>query len=89
MSVFLYNTSLQRPTAIYQAVYGNFSDAKAQEIVVGRGKVLELLRVDGAGKATSILQTEVFGILRSIVPFRMPGMFPDFPLMWVLLPLYW
>lgn len=73
--MFLYNASLQRPSAIYHAIYGNFSDAKAQEIVVSRGKVLELLRVDLSGKVTSILQSELFGILRSIVPFRMPGMF--------------
>lgn len=31
------------------AVYGNFSGHKAQEVMVSRGSVLELLRPDEAG----------------------------------------
>jgi hypothetical protein len=40
------------------------------EIVVARGKVLELLRPDDAGKVQAIHSTEVFGIIRSLTPFR-------------------
>ena len=41
------------------AVYGNFSAPKAQEIIVSRGKVLELLRPDETGRLQTILSTEV------------------------------
>lgn len=42
------------------AVYGNFSDAKAQEIAVSKGKVLELLRpADGAQAGTGALQARL------------------------------
>jgi splicing factor 3B subunit 3 len=73
MSIYLYNFTLQRPSAIISAVYGNFSDAKAQELVVSRGKVLELLRLDDYGRVQTILSTEIFGLVRSILPFRLTG----------------
>lgn len=41
------------------AVYGNFSGPKAQEIILSRGKVLELLRPDDTGRLQTILSTEV------------------------------
>lgn len=67
----LYNLTLQKAQAIPEAVYGNFSAPKAQEIVVSRGKVLELLRPDDdTGKVQSVLATEVFGIIRCMIPFR-------------------
>lgn len=53
------------------AIYGNFSGPKAQEIVVSRGKVLELLRPDENGKMQTICSTEVFGTIRAILPFRL------------------
>ncbi len=55
-------------------VSGNFSGPKAQELVVSRGKILELLRPDDQGKVQTIVSTEVFGIIRSLTPFRLPGM---------------
>lgn len=55
------------------AIYGNFSAPKAQEVVVSRGKVLELLRPDESGKMQTILATEVFGAIRALVPFRLTG----------------
>jgi splicing factor 3B subunit 3 len=69
----LYGVTLQRASAITCAIYGNFSAPKAHEIVVGRGKLLELLRPDENGKVQSILCTEVFGIVRSLAPFRLTG----------------
>ena len=42
----LYNLTLQRPTGITHAVHGNFSGVKLQEIVVSRGRILELLKPD-------------------------------------------
>lgn len=55
------------------AIYGNFSSPKAQEIAVSRGKVLELLRPDDAGKVQTIFTTEVFGCIRCLAPFRLTG----------------
>jgi len=73
-SMYLYNLSLQKPTGINKAIFGNFSAPKAQEIVVARGKILELLRPDDeTGKIQSIVSTEVFGIIRTIAPFRLVG----------------
>lgn len=52
------------------AIYGNFSAPKVQELVVSRGKVLELLRPDEQGKVQVIYSTDVFGVIRSLQPFR-------------------
>ena len=70
--MFLYNLTLQKGGGIQAAVYGNFSAPKAQEIVVSRNKVLELLRPDESGKMQTIVSTEVFGVIRSLAAFRLP-----------------
>ena len=54
--MFLYNLTLQGASGVQLAVYGNFSAPKEQEVVVSRGKVLELLRPDEGGKMQSILR---------------------------------
>lgn len=70
----LYNLTLQRTTAIYSAVQGNFSGTKQQEICVARGHVLELLRPDpNTGKVHTVLSHECFGIVRSMMAFRLTG----------------
>lgn len=46
--MFLYNLTLQKATGISHAIHGNFSGAKQQEIVVAKGKILEILRVDAS-----------------------------------------
>lgn len=47
---------------------------KQQEIVVSRGKILELLRPDAnTGKVHTLLTMEVFGIVRSLMAFRLTG----------------
>eukprot|EP00884_Botryococcus_braunii_P014212 jgi/Botrbrau1/22792/Bobra.0132s0118.1 len=71
--MFLYNLTICRPTGVQQAVYGNFSAPKVQEILVSRGKVLELLRPDELGKLQIICSTEVFGVIRHMAPFRLTG----------------
>jgi len=73
-----YSLTLQRATAITQAIYGNFSAPKAQEVIVSRGKILELLRPDDAGKVQCVLSTEIFGVIRSIAPFRLVGANRDY-----------
>lgn len=69
----LYNFTIQKPTAVVDAISGNFSSTKQQEIIVARGKVLELQRPNETGKLVSILTWECFGLIRSIAPFRLPG----------------
>ncbi|XP_069113923.1 splicing factor 3B subunit 3 [Argopecten irradians] len=72
--MYLYNLTLQRSTGISSAIHGNFSGSKLQEVVVSRGKMLELLRHDpNTGKIYPILSVEVFGMIRSLMPFRLTG----------------
>ena len=73
-AMFLYALTLQKATAITHAIHGNFSGTKQQEIVIARSKVLELLRPDtNTGKIVPVLAVEVFGVIRSLVAFRLTG----------------
>lgn len=75
----LYNLTLQRATGITIAVHGNFSGTKQQEIIAARGKILELIQPDPkTGKIYTILTVEVFGVIRSLVPFRLTGGSKDY-----------
>ncbi|CAH1779239.1 unnamed protein product [Owenia fusiformis] len=77
--MFLYNLTLQRATGVTHAIHGNFSGTKQQEIVVSRGKILELIRPDpNTGKVYTLLTTEVFGVIRSLMPFRLTGGSKDY-----------
>lgn len=70
----LYNFTIQPPTAITQAIVGNFSGARQQEIIVSRGTRLELLRPDPqTGKVTTVIASDVFGSIRSLAAFRLTG----------------
>lgn len=47
---------------------------RAQLIAVARGTVLEIFRPDSVtGKMFPLLAVEVFGVIRSLVPFRLTG----------------
>ena len=77
--MFLYALTLQRPTAITAVIHGNFSGSKTQEILLARGRLLELYRLDvNTGKLYPLLAVEVFGIIRSLAPFRLTGAHKDF-----------
>lgn len=77
--MYLYNLTLQRATGITHAIHGNFSGTKQQEIVVSRGKILEVLRPDpNTGKVYVLLTEEVFGVVRSLMPFRLTGGTKDY-----------
>lgn len=69
----LYHLTLQPPTCINQAVVGNFSGTRQQEIMVSRGSRLELLRPDANGKITTILAQDAFGSIRALAAFRLTG----------------
>ena len=78
-NVKLYNLTLQRPTGITHAVHGNFSGVKLQEIVVSRGRILELLKPDpNNGKVHTLLSTEIFGVIRALKSFRLTGGSKDY-----------
>ena len=70
--MYLYNLSLQGPTAINQAITGSFSAPKQYEVVVSRGaKVLELYRFNDKTKILDLVSSqEVFGLIRCIAPYR-------------------
>ncbi|CAD7703734.1 unnamed protein product, partial [Ostreobium quekettii] len=74
----LYGITLSRASGIQCAVYGNFSTPKAQEIVVSRGKVIELLRPNEGRKLVSVCAVEIFGVARSLLPFRLTGASRDY-----------
>ncbi|KAM9998298.1 hypothetical protein ACTFIY_007955 [Dictyostelium cf. discoideum] len=76
--MYLYNLTLQRPTSVYQSISGNFSGTKQVEIVLNHGRSLELIRYDENGKMQSVLYTEVFGVIRSIIPFRLTSGTKDY-----------
>jgi splicing factor 3B subunit 3 len=70
----LYNLTLQPPTASPQAIVGNFSGARQQEIILSHGTRLQLLRPDvQTGKLSTIITTDVFGSIRSLAAFRLTG----------------
>lgn len=70
----LYNLTLQPPTAVTQAIVGNFSGARQQEIIVSHGTRLELLRPDvQTGKMSTVIAADVFGSIRSLAAFRLTG----------------
>jgi splicing factor 3B subunit 3 len=76
--MYLYSLTLQQATSVVCAINGSFSGAKSQEIVVARGKVLDLLRPDDSGKMQTILSVEVFGAIRSLAQFRLTGASKDY-----------
>ena len=69
---------LRPPFAPQGALYGSFSAPKAHEVVVNRGKALELLRPDELGRCQSVAYTEVFGTVRAMAPLRLPGAAQDY-----------
>ncbi|KAJ6476021.1 CPSF A subunit region-domain-containing protein [Mycena vitilis] len=75
----LYNLTLQPPTATTQAIVGNFSGVRQQEIITSHGTRLELLRPDvQTGKMTTVIATDVFGSIRSLAAFRLTGGTKDY-----------
>jgi splicing factor 3B subunit 3 len=77
----MYSLTIQPPTAVSQAVLGQFAGTKEQQIVTACESRLTLLRLDTAqGKILPILTHDIFGIIRGLAPFRLAGsskgMFP-------------
>ncbi|CED84295.1 pre-mrna-splicing factor rse1 [Phaffia rhodozyma] len=75
-----YNVTLSPPQVITHSVVGSFSGLpKTQEIIVARGTRIELLRPDpSTGKLDTVLESEVFGTVRSLAGFRLTGGTKDY-----------
>lgn len=74
LRMHLYNLTLQPPGATTQAIVGNFSGARQQEIIISHGTRLELLRPEvQTGKIATVIATDVFGSIRSLAAFRLTG----------------
>ncbi len=73
-NMFLYSLTLQPPTTISQAIIGQFSGTKEQQILTVSGSRLALLRPDPTlGRVITLLAHDVFGIIRAIDSFRLAG----------------
>ncbi|KAI1816792.1 pre-mRNA-splicing factor rse-1 [Poronia punctata] len=78
-NMFLYSLTVQPPTSIIQAILGQFSGTKEQQIIAASGSRLTLMRPDPAqGKVITLLSHDVFGIIRSIAAFRLAGSNKDY-----------
>jgi hypothetical protein len=73
-SMFMYSLTIQPPTAVTQAILGQFAGTKEQQIVTASGSHLTLHRPDPAqGKIITALSHDVFGIIRTLAAFRLAG----------------
>ncbi|KAH7263756.1 CPSF A subunit region-domain-containing protein [Fusarium tricinctum] len=78
-NMFLYSLSLHPPTAISQAIVGQFSGTKEQQILTVSGSVLTLYRPDPTrGRVQPFLSHDLFSIIRSIVSFCLAGSSKDY-----------
>lgn len=78
-NMFLYSLTIQPPSTMTQAILGQFSGTKEQQIITACGSRLSLLRPDPTqGKVITLLSHDVFGIIRSIAAFRLAGSNKDY-----------
>ena len=72
--MFMYSLTVQQPTSVTQAILGQFAGTKEQQIVTAAGSRLTIYRPDPTqAKVTPILSQDVFGIIRTLAPFRLAG----------------
>ncbi|CAG8024344.1 unnamed protein product [Penicillium salamii] len=77
--MFMYSLTVQQPTAITQAILGQFTGSKEQQIITASGSSLTIHRpIPAQGKITPIFSTNVFGIIRSLASFRLAGGSKDY-----------
>lgn len=73
-TMFMYSLTIQSPTAITQAILGQFMGTREQQIVTASGSKLTVHRPDPTqGKITPLFSQDVFGIIRSLAAFRLAG----------------
>jgi len=72
--MFMYSLTLRPPSAVTQAIIGQFAGTKEQQILTAQGSRLVLQRLDGAlGKVVPMVSHDVFGIIRTLAVFRLAG----------------
>ncbi|KAJ5733568.1 Pre-mRNA-splicing factor rse1 [Penicillium malachiteum] len=77
--MFMYSLTIQPPTAVTQAVLGQFAGTKEQQVITASGSKLTIHRPDPTlGKITPIFSQDVFGIIRSLAVFRLAGSNKDY-----------
>ena len=70
----MYSLTIQPPSAITQAVLGQFAGTKEQQIITSSGSKLTIHRPDPAqGKITPVFTQDCFGIIRTLAAFRLAG----------------
>lgn len=70
----LLNLTLSATSAVNGAAVGQFSGTRTQEVVLAKATRIHLLRPDTqSGKLVTICEQEAFGVIRSIIPFRLIG----------------
>ncbi|KAI9055492.1 hypothetical protein LZ554_000445 [Drepanopeziza brunnea f. sp. 'monogermtubi'] len=78
-SMFMYSLTVQPPTATTQAILGQFTGNKEQQIITASGSRLTLHRPDPSqGKILTALSHDVFGIIRALASFRLAGSNKDY-----------
>ncbi|AEO69296.1 uncharacterized protein THITE_2119532 [Thermothielavioides terrestris NRRL 8126] len=78
-NMFLYSLTIQPPTTITQALLGQFSGTKEQQIITASGSRLTLLQPDPRqGKVNTLMSHDIFGIIRSLASFRLAGSHKDY-----------
>jgi len=81
-SMFMYSLTIQPPSAITQAILGQFAGTKEQQIVTASGSKLTIHRPDALqGRISALFSHDCFGIIRTLAAFRLAGsskgMFPS------------
>lgn len=72
--MFMYSLTIQPPSAVTQAILGQFAGTKEQQIVTASGSKLTIHRPDPTqGKITPVYSQDVFGIIRTLTAFRLAG----------------
>ena len=72
--MFMYSLTIQPPTAITQAVLGQFAGTKEQQIVTASGSKLTIHRPDASqAKISAVYSQDCFGIIRTLAAFRLAG----------------
>lgn len=72
--MFMYSLTIQPPSAITQAVLGQFAGTKEQQIITASGSKLTIHRPDSSqGKVVPLFTQDCFGIIRGLASFRLAG----------------
>lgn len=74
MSLNLYNLTLLKSGLTSSAIIGHFTGTNEQEVLIARGKTLEILRVNTLlNKLETVISVDVFSTIRSLASFRATG----------------